>query len=145
MAVVVREREGREALAYLERALDAEPWSPRLLEARADVLFEIGSFAAAADSYRSLLQVDPDSADGHRFLGLALVRLGHWATALPHIERALELRPDDPVALDVLESLRAARPRGRPPNPRCTAQLGGHWRYDRRHDGPALLSRSSSR
>jgi tetratricopeptide (TPR) repeat protein len=50
-------------------------------------------------SYRAMLEIDPD-LDGvetiHHELGFALIRVGHYAAARPHLERVLASNPELP-------------------------------------------------
>ena len=46
--------------------------------------------------------------DGHRNLGLTLLRMGRASEAIPALERALELRPDDDLARRALGAAESA-------------------------------------
>ena len=95
-----------QALAYSLEGLEAEPWDPRLLGARADVLFDLGRFAEAESAYRQALEVGPDSADLRAARGLTLVRMGETEAGVAELERVLEEAPGHELAAGVLESLR---------------------------------------
>ena len=49
----------------------------------------------------------PEDADVHRNLGLALWEHGRSAAAVPYLERAVALRPDDETGRRLLARLRA--------------------------------------
>jgi tetratricopeptide (TPR) repeat protein len=53
-----------------------------------------GNLDEAADHYRTALNSSPADHDARARLGMALVRLGRPADALPHLEEAARLRPD---------------------------------------------------
>ena len=52
--------------------------------------------AAAATHYRRAIELDPDSSEAHRGLGLLLLKRGERARAMAELTRYLELRPDAP-------------------------------------------------
>jgi len=54
------------------------------------------SAVAALDAY---LKENPDSADGHRMLGIAHSLIGRRSLAIRALERAVEIQPDDAASL----------------------------------------------
>lgn len=56
-----------------------------------------GDYAAAAEAARHLLQTEPDNADGHHLLGLALRALGDLEAAQQSLDRAISLAPTNAV------------------------------------------------
>ena len=114
----------------------------------ADLLVEQGREAEAARIYAAVLNEAGKDATWihHLQLGGALERTGQWQAALPHLRRAVELAPDQPVALNYLgyalvdrgESLnqgQALLERAsalRPDDPAITDSLG--WAYFRLGD-----------
>ena len=55
-----------------------------------------------------VLQVRPDAARAHFILGMASYQRGNFETARDHLERFVELAPDDPdaaVARDLVSSV----------------------------------------
>jgi len=86
-------REGKDDLgqADVERALAIAPRHPQILEQRAAIFLRRGDDAGAVKAFEELLQVLPDSAGAHAFLGLALQRLGQLDRALEEETRAIEL------------------------------------------------------
>jgi tetratricopeptide (TPR) repeat protein len=52
-----------------------------------------GDFAAAVTSYSTVTHQQPDFAEGHFNLGLALFQSGHFDDARPELARALVLKP----------------------------------------------------
>lgn len=56
-----------------------------------------GDYAAAAEAARAQLQSEPDNADAHHLLGLALRGLGDADGATRNLDRAIALQPDNAV------------------------------------------------
>ena len=65
---------------------------------RAEDLFDSNEPEAAAKIYRQVLDLQADNARAHYKLGLALLSAEDSATARIHLERFIELAPDDPEA-----------------------------------------------
>jgi len=55
--------------------------------------FDANNFAKAKERFSKFLQVDPDNALGHYYLGIADVNLGDNEGAKQHLERSLQLAP----------------------------------------------------
>lgn len=64
------------------------------LRQRGNELLARGLFAQAESSYRSSLELEPDSVRGHNNLGQALMRLRRPLDAIRSFQRALALDPD---------------------------------------------------
>ncbi len=60
--------------------------------------------------YRTALKLNPDYADAHYNLGLALAGCGQIEEAIAHFQKALKLKPDHATALNDLAWLRATCP-----------------------------------
>jgi tetratricopeptide (TPR) repeat protein len=58
--------------------------------------FKTGDLATAEAEFRALTQAQPEWAGGHLMLGQTLLRAGRAEEALPSLEQARELAPDDP-------------------------------------------------
>ncbi|MEZ0497795.1 tetratricopeptide repeat protein [Sphingomonas sp. IW22] len=69
-----------------------------------DLLVSSDRYAEAADAYATAMARDPDGADWVLNLqrGGALEQAGRFDEALPFLRRAVELAPDEPVALNYL-------------------------------------------
>jgi protein O-GlcNAc transferase len=52
---------------------------------------------------REVLRIDPEDANAHANLGVALARKGDYAAAKESLERSLQLNPDNPGARKNLE------------------------------------------
>ena len=61
-----------------------------------------GAFAEAERHYRRILKLFPAHAETNRMLGAALMAQAKAVEAIPYFERAVELRPDLPVAYEDL-------------------------------------------
>ena len=59
---------------------------------------DCGRLPEAIGHYEAALAIDPDSAEAHNNLGIALARLGRLRESVPHFERACDLDPRDPLA-----------------------------------------------
>lgn len=66
-------------------------------------------FAQAADAYRTLMRLVPGDAGAPYRLGLALLRQGMEAEALPMFENALKIEPGFMAPLEILASIESAR------------------------------------
>jgi len=62
------------AAQLLQRAAEAEPGSRSVLEALGRAQFDVGRYAAAADSFRQIVEASPSDDYAHFGLGLALAR-----------------------------------------------------------------------
>jgi tetratricopeptide (TPR) repeat protein len=90
--------ETREALHSIERAIQAGERSAEVYKLRGELSFELGNMPDALDSYRTALAASPDDASAHTSLGyLLLSQCADYEAGAWHLERAVELAPDDPV------------------------------------------------
>lgn len=110
--ILVKLNRPAEAVPYLERAVDTEPWS---LVARFDLA---GAYARsgqpdkAAEHYGVLVQAGSADARVHHNQALALRQLGRHAEAAAAFQRATELAPGEaPAWLGLAISLEATRQR----------------------------------
>ncbi|EXJ17213.1 tetratricopeptide repeat protein [Imhoffiella purpurea] len=67
--------------------------NPELLHQRADELFMQRRYAEAALYYKRILELNPDDAEAHNDLGLALHYTGDSAGAITHLEAAVAKGP----------------------------------------------------
>ena len=75
----------------------------RVVDAASDLLKK-NQYAAAAVEFRKALELDPDEAQAHDNLGLALVETGKVEEGMEHYRKALELSPGYPEAHNNLGS-----------------------------------------
>jgi tetratricopeptide (TPR) repeat protein len=95
------------AAQLLERAADAEPGSRMVREALARAQFDAGWYAAAADSFRMIVEASPADDYAHFGLGLALARSGAPGAAAEYLALAAAMRPDLPHYTGALRGVRA--------------------------------------
>lgn len=107
------------AAQLLERASAAEPGSRSILEALGRAQFDAGRYAAAAGSFRRIVEASPSDDYAHFGLGLALARGGNPAAAAEHLALAAAMRPELQHYTEALRGVRATlRARsGAPPPP----------------------------
>ena len=106
------------AAQLLERASAAEPGSRSILEALGRAQFDAGRYAAAADSFRRIVEASPSDDYAHFGLGLALARGGNPAAAAEHLALAAAMRPELQHYTEALRGVRAtlrARSGAHPP------------------------------
>ena len=95
------------AAQLLERAATAEPHSRSILEALARAQFDAGRYAAAAESFRRIVEASPADDYAQFGLGLALARTGDPGAAAEHLALAAAMRPNLRHYTDALRSVRA--------------------------------------
>ncbi|TKD52215.1 tetratricopeptide repeat protein [Sphingomonas baiyangensis] len=140
--VLARQGDDAGALAAAQRLAEAEGAGVPALQSYGDRLVDDGRFADAAAAYAAAMA---QAGDGDWVLNLqrggALEQAGRWDEALPFLERAVELAPQEPVALNYLgyaqveRGLNLTEARGlleraramRPDDPAITDSLG--WAY----------------
>jgi tetratricopeptide (TPR) repeat protein len=101
------------AIKSLRRSLQLQPtWETHYALGE-----ELGFDGQAAEAHKELEQVThmkPEYAPAHLNLGVALEQLGQTQDALTQFEEALRLEPDNKLAAQYLEALRARRGEGKP-------------------------------
>jgi tetratricopeptide (TPR) repeat protein len=95
------------AAQLLQRAATAEPHSRSILEALARAQFDAGRYAAAAESFRRIVEASPADDYAQFGLGLALARTGDPGAAAEHLALAAAMRPNLQHYTDALRSVRA--------------------------------------
>jgi tetratricopeptide (TPR) repeat protein len=95
------------AAQLLERAAVAEPNSRSVLEALARAQFDARQYAAAAGSFRRIVEASPSDDYAQFGLGLALTRTGDPRAAAEHLALAAAMRPDLRHYTDALRGVRA--------------------------------------
>lgn len=90
-----------QALGVYDLGLSEEPDNADLLYARAMLSVGMGRVESLERDLRRILMTDPDHVDALNALGYTLAdRTDRFDAAESLIERALQLRPDDPAILD---------------------------------------------
>lgn len=90
-----------EALALAEKLASAPGATAHDLRSQGELLFQAGRYADAATAFgRALKEAEGDGGWELTYLhGAALDRAGKWDEALPILQRAVALGPDEPEAL----------------------------------------------
>jgi tetratricopeptide (TPR) repeat protein len=92
-----------ESVNVLSEALINHPGNLDLLYSRAMVAESVGKLDMLEDDLRTILKIDPENAQAMNALGYTLTdRTDRHEEALGLINKALELRPNDPYYLDSL-------------------------------------------
>ncbi len=142
----------QQALSVYDLGLSKEPDNADLLYARAMLAVGLGRIESLERDLRRILVADPDHVDALNALGYTLAdRTDRFDAAESLIERALQLRPDDPAILDSMgwvlyrkgqpeaaeEYLRRALEHGF--DPEIAAHLGEVlWTLDRQDEARAV-------
>jgi tetratricopeptide (TPR) repeat protein len=95
------------AAQLLERAAEAEPGARSVLEALGRAQFDTRRYAAAAQTFRQIVEASPSDDYAHFGLGLALARGGDPGAAAEHLALAAAMRPELRHYTDALRGVRA--------------------------------------
>ncbi|XP_074334137.1 TPR repeat-containing thioredoxin TDX [Apium graveolens] len=87
-----------EAIDYLTEAITLNPRSAILYATRASIFVRIEKPNAAIRDANAALQVNPDSAKGHKIRGLAKAMLGSWEEAAHDLHFASRLDYDEEIS-----------------------------------------------
>src|SRR5579884_1898271 len=98
----------RGALQQTTMLLKAAPQSPELNLLAGDSLLHMEQPDKAVPYLRAALNNNPNFLPAHASLGLALMRIGQAAEALPHLERAQELDEDGSLHYQIGRAYQAA-------------------------------------
>jgi protein O-mannosyl-transferase len=77
------------------------------IEAEADRKRAMDRYEQAIIEYEKALEIEPQHPAIHRNLGILLTRLGRNDEAIPHLRKVLELVPNEPLARETLDALKA--------------------------------------
>jgi protein O-GlcNAc transferase len=88
-----------DAMACLDYWLKLDPANVRALELRGITFVTGKGVTRGTDDYRRVLDLDPTRDQTRWRLALALLDLGGYEEALPHLERLAAVKPDDPDVL----------------------------------------------
>lgn len=101
----ILENAGRqeEALQILDAALNAQPEDADLRYARALLAIDLGQLQRAEQDLQQIIAADAENANALNALGYTLAdRTDRYAEALGYIEKAYQLKPEEPAILDSL-------------------------------------------
>jgi len=95
-------KQGKDALAVLQKAAELLPEEPVVHYNLGNALQDLGELDKAAVNYRRALGIKADFAEAHYNLGNVLRDLGQFDDAVASYRRALELKPDYATACNNL-------------------------------------------
>jgi len=81
----------------LDTAFKCWSGNPKLHETRAERYYEMGNYAAAADSARQSLHFASNNANAYVILGKSQVELGEWGQAVASFSAAASINPENPL------------------------------------------------
>lgn len=113
-------RKMNEILPLLEKALELDPESPRVLAELSDYYVDRGELGKAERYAHDSLSRDPENVNGLVAMGNVLLRQGKTEESREHAVLALQHAPDNVAALALLAGIKARK------NP----ALGLWWRYN---------------
>lgn len=74
---------------------------------RGETRFDSGDLGGAARQFERALEMDPSQAKAHYYLGLCYINQGAAAKATDHLQKFIELAPDDPDATTAAEMVQS--------------------------------------
>jgi arylsulfatase A-like enzyme/tetratricopeptide (TPR) repeat protein len=107
--VYLAQRREEDAARLFERALEVNPTQPVALLNLGTYKVSRGKNDEALALYRRAVAADPDYALAHRQLGMLLLLGDDPLDALPHLERSLELEPDQVDRERIVELIEGLR------------------------------------
>lgn len=102
---LMRSRHHAQAATVLARAARLEPRKGSILEALGRAYYNSGQHAAAADTFETMLEVDPSAHYAHYALGQSLKQLGRPREARTHLRLAVALSPNSRLYRAALDRL----------------------------------------
>jgi Tfp pilus assembly protein PilF len=93
--IAQRKQEWADSESFMRRAVAVAPENPAVWLGLGLAVLEQSKLDAAIAAFAQVVALDPKSARGHRFFGLALGRRGWVQAAEEELRRSLELEPDD--------------------------------------------------
>jgi tetratricopeptide (TPR) repeat protein len=106
-ALEAREGRPREALAHFEAALAIDPRLARAHVLAAQVRVRLGEGERALISAAEACRLDPDDFEAHLLCGNLLLDQGSARAARPYLQRALDIDPQGPFAVQLRDTLQA--------------------------------------
>lgn len=97
------------AATLLAHAVQEEPGTRSILEALGRAQFDAGQYAAAADSFRQIIEQNPADDYARFALGLSCTRTGRVDEAVEHLALATAMRPEASHYRRALSRARATR------------------------------------
>jgi len=88
-------KQPNEGIAYLRHALDVNPKDNRPRIWIAQTLTSLDSLPEAQEMYQAAIEADSTSAEAYRGAGVVLLLQKNWPDAIPPLERAARLDPEN--------------------------------------------------
>ncbi|TMQ61488.1 MAG: tetratricopeptide repeat protein [Candidatus Eisenbacteria bacterium] len=82
-------------IAYLRRALDVNPKDNRPRIWIGQTLTSLDSLPEALEMYQQAMAAEPENAEAQRGAGVVLLLQKNWADAIPSLEKAVQLEPEN--------------------------------------------------
>ena len=82
-------------IGYLRRALDVNPKETRARIWIAQTLTALDSLPEALEMYQSAIAQDSTNAEAYRGAGVVLLLQKNWGDAIPNLEKAVQIEPDN--------------------------------------------------
>ena len=98
-----------EAIRFLERAVATDPGLWRSWVALGRTHLDAGRKSDATAAFLMAEKTAPDTASAHNDLGMAFLNLEQADSAVSHLQRALQIRPDHRVAQANLRIVKATK------------------------------------
>jgi tetratricopeptide (TPR) repeat protein len=83
-----------DALTYLNKGIELEPYKPMALVKRGELLYEKGEYNAALSDFNKALNLDPNEPYIYVWLGMTEMALNKNNEALAHVNNAIKLQPN---------------------------------------------------
>lgn len=93
--IAQRKQEWADSESFMRRAVAVAPENPAVWLGLGLAVLEQSKLDVAIAAFAQVVALDPKSARGHRFFGLALGRRGWVQAAEEELRRSLEIEPDD--------------------------------------------------
>jgi Flp pilus assembly protein TadD len=86
--------DARQAIQYLDEAIQIKPDLARAYNNRGNAYSDLGQYQRAIEDYNEAIRLKPDSPDAYSNRGLNYEKLGRHDFAMEDYNKALQLRPD---------------------------------------------------
>jgi tetratricopeptide (TPR) repeat protein len=88
-------KQPNEGIEYLRRALEVNPKDNRPRIWIAQTLTSLDSLPEALEMYQQAIAAEPQNAEAQRGAGVVLLLQKNWADAIPYLEKAVQLEPEN--------------------------------------------------
>jgi len=95
------------------KSLEADPAQPQVWVDFSSILFQVGDFKGAGQAVNNALQLDPNLAGGHFWLGALNAAQNNQEIALQNFEKTIALDPYYLAAYKEVLARKAATPEGK--------------------------------